>query len=78
MSKLYAIKDNTIGFETVYCMPNNAAAIRNFGDIVRNDKSRYNAHPEDYDLYCVGEFDDNTGEIKPECTFLERAKSFMA
>lgn len=78
MSKLYAVKDNTIGFETAYCMPNNASAIRQFGDIVKKEGTRYNVHPEDYDLYYLGDFDDNTGEIKPEVTFLERAKSFLS
>lgn len=37
-------------------------AIRSFGDAVNNDEA-LKKHPEDYDLYHLGEFDDNTAEF---------------
>ena len=38
-------------------------AVRSFGDEVKNPQSPFNKHPEDYDLYSLGEFDDSTGEF---------------
>lgn len=36
-------------------------ATRDFGDAVKNPKTMISAHPEDYRLYCLGEFDDVKG-----------------
>lgn len=45
---------------------NLGAAIRSFGDeINRADKQNVMfMHPEDFDLYHLGEYDDNTGAIE--------------
>lgn len=40
-------------------------AVRSFGDEVRKEDTPFNAHPEDYELYCVGEFDTDTGALIP-------------
>lgn len=38
--------------------------IRSFGDQVNSkDGSSVSSHPEDYDLYLLGEFDDATGKF---------------
>jgi hypothetical protein len=37
-------------------------AVRQFEDEVMNPESPLNRHPEDYDLYKLGEFDDAKGE----------------
>lgn len=75
--KIYAIKDNKLGFDMVFTMSNNMAAIRAFGDWCGNEQSLYNKHPEDYDMYCVGDMDENSGAITPEVTFLEKASTFV-
>lgn len=36
-------------------------ALRSFSDEVNNKESNINKHPDDYDLYELGEFDDNEG-----------------
>ena len=41
----------------------NAQAIRSFGDAVGDRNSEFGKHPEDYNLYCLGSFDDQTGEV---------------
>lgn len=74
--KIYSIKDNKIGFSQVFVAPNNAAAIRMFGDTCRDKSTMFGSHPEDFDLYSVGEMDDNTGTIKGEVVFLEKAMTF--
>lgn len=51
------------------------AAMRGFGDEVNNAGSEMNKHPGDYELYELGEFDEETGYIKmlPEPRMLARA-----
>ena len=36
------------------------AALRSFGDEVNNKESVFSKHPDDYDLYELGEFDDSS------------------
>lgn len=44
------------------------AAVRSFGDEINRKEANNNfaAHPEDFDLYELGTFDDNTGTF--ECS----------
>ena len=43
-----------------------AAAARQFHSQVNDERNTMlNQYPEDYTLFCLGEFDDRTGEIKP-------------
>lgn len=75
---LYSIKDTKMGFQQVFCLPNNASAIRWFGDTVTNKDHPMNKHPEDYQLFSIGTFDDQTGEITSKVDFLENASSFTS
>lgn len=76
--KLYSIKDTKMGFQQVFCLPNNASAIRWFGDTVTNKDHPMNRHPEDYQIFSIGTLDDQTGEIKSKVEFLENASSFTS
>jgi hypothetical protein len=40
-------------------------AIREFADVINkaDENSLYYKHPEDFDLYCLGEFDDKTAKF---------------
>ena len=38
-------------------------AIRMFTDTVRDEKSNFNKHPEDYTLFEIGEYDESTAEL---------------
>lgn len=76
MKNIYSIKDNKLGFEQIFIAPNNAAAMRMFGDTCRDEKTLFAQHPEDFDLYKVGEMDDNTGVITSDVQFLEKALTF--
>lgn len=42
----------------------NAQAVRSFGDAVKDRSSDFGKHPEDYHLFWVGEFDDQTGKLE--------------
>ncbi len=41
----------------------NGAALRSFTDACRNPESDFGRHPEDYSLFYVGTFDDQSGEL---------------
>lgn len=74
--KLYSIKDNKMGFVDVTFGQNNAIAIRMFGDLIKKHPI-YSAHPEDYEIFCLGEVDEDTGEVNSSVSFLERGTSFI-
>lgn len=46
-----------------FILPEEAMAVRTFGDCVNRDDHQFHAHPEDYSLFCLGIFDDKIGEI---------------
>lgn len=64
---VYSIFDSASG---VYDKPtfanSDAEIIRAFGDICASADHPIGMHPDDYTLMRIGEFDNNTGEIKPE------------
>lgn len=69
---IFAIRDRaSASFGRPNCGVSKGAMIRDFGILI-NDKSReslYSQHPEDFDLFYLGEYDDNTGQfagIPPE------------
>lgn len=41
--------------------PSIGGAVRSFHDEMNNKESPLNKHPEDYDLYVMGNFDERTG-----------------
>ena len=61
---LCSVKDRAAdAFGRPMFVPSIGVAIRSFSDEVnRNDpENQLNNHPDDFDLYELGEFDDNTG-----------------
>ena len=64
---LMAIKDRAIdAFQPVASVRAKGEAIRPFQDAINNPQNaQLHAHPDDYDLYMVGTFDDETGELTP-------------
>ena len=64
---VYSIYDSASG---IYMRPFVAAtdqmASRSFTDIANDANHEIGRHPEDYTLFRLGLFDDNTGTIEPE------------
>lgn len=61
---IYSIYDVKIAaFSQPYYSHTNGSALRAFADHVNDPQSQPNKHPEDYQLFHLGSFDDNTGEI---------------
>ena len=53
-------------FGTPFFMQREAMALRAFGDLANDVKSSICLHPEDYSLWEVGSFDDETGTLVPQ------------
>lgn len=61
-----SIHDSAVGaYGRPFAAPSRAAASRSFADEVNRAGSEFNAHPEDYVLNQVGEFDDDKGMFLP-------------
>lgn len=64
--KTFSIRDaKSTTFTLVNAFINRAVALRWFGDLCKNPQSDMAKHPEDYDLFESGEYDDETGKLFP-------------
>lgn len=68
--KIFAIKDTKIGaFAQPYYGRSTGEGVRAFEDIFTTQDPQfqwtpYKKNPQDYHLYEIGEFDDETGEVR--------------
>lgn len=66
---LLAVKDRKAGvFTAPQCVVRLEAGLRSFSDEVNNPRNGENMwfrHPEDFELYHVGSFDDQVGRLLP-------------
>lgn len=75
---LYTLKDMIAEYHTPPFVSNNdTSAIRAVEQAVRSGKGMIGQYPEHFHLYCVGEFNDATGEVKSEEHKLVAQCSFM-
>jgi hypothetical protein len=61
-----SVKDRAADvFNRPFFVPHRNVAIRDFTDEVNRSATdnQLNKHPDDFDLYLLGEFNDNTGEF---------------
>ena len=59
-----AVKDSAAdAFGRPFFVPTIGLAMRSFIDEVNNRESPFNAHPDDYTLFEIGDFDDNSGAL---------------
>ena len=64
MFKIYTFKDTLAEtYSDLNIYKNDMVACRTFSDMCRNDKSPLYVHPENYIMYCVGTWDENTGTL---------------
>lgn len=62
--KVFAVRDlKSAAFMQPFFTQSVGTATRIFGDAVEDEKSIFHKHPEDFVLYELGEFDDQTGHI---------------
>lgn len=67
--KVLAVFDSKAGFfGQPFFEQREAAGVRAFGDAVNdssNPANQWNKHPEDFQLFMIGEFDNESGELIP-------------
>lgn len=64
---IVSVRDRAVdGYMNPFVVPSEGAAVRSFSDEVNRAESPMNAHPDDYDLYRLGHFDDSTGAFAVE------------
>lgn len=63
---VYAIHDAAINaYSQPFYSHTNGSALRAFSDHVNDANSGPNKHPQDYSLFHLGTFDDQTGALSP-------------
>ena len=62
---LYAVRDVKVGFQSISVQPNDAVAVRGFESTVINSDSVLFTHSEDFSLFKLGEFDQDSGRLIP-------------
>lgn len=61
--QLLCLKDLAVqAFMQPFFSQSNGGAVREFSDMVNGDH-QVSKHPEDYEMYSLGEFDDSDGSI---------------
>lgn len=65
---LCVIHDRSIdAYVNLHCVRAEGQAIRQFMDAIGDQNAgSMHKHPDDYDLYRVGVYDDNTAQVTPE------------
>ena len=76
--KIYSIKDTKVGFMQPFYQANQAVAIRAFNNAVNaKEINNINQNADDMELWELGEFDDQTGEIKSEVKYVIKANDLI-
>jgi len=64
--QVYSIYDSAVkAYQDPFYMHSEGQAIRAFSDTVNNEKSLVHSHPEDFVLFYLGTYDDQTGKFQP-------------
>lgn len=77
---IFAVKDNAVqSFQMPQFVVHIGGAVRWFTDQVNNPETPYYKHPEDYDLYELGDYDDQDGMLtrKPKAELIVRGKDLV-
>ena len=71
---IYSVKDTKIGYMQPFYQNNEAVAVRNLSNAVNSPQlNNINQNLEDMELWQLGAFDDQTGEITSEIKFVIKA-----
>lgn len=61
-----AVRDRAMdAFGQPFFVPSVGLAVRSFGDEINNPDGAMFKHPEDFDLYQIGEYEEETGRLVP-------------
>lgn len=66
MLKIFGVIDvKASGFKSQFFHASNGSAMRDFYDACKDPKTSLSLHPEDYHLYYLADFDNESGQIVP-------------
>ena len=68
--KIFAIKDVKVGFMQPFIQVNEAVAVREFSNIVNSGTSLVSLNYQDMELYCLGTFSQDTGELVSDVSYV--------
>ena len=64
--RCYALFDRkSLAYNMPYYAVTDGQAVRTLSDAVADPQSMFSRHPDDFVLYCIGEFDDQKGALSP-------------
>lgn len=64
MHRIISIRDNKVGtYGNPTVVPHLANLTRDIAEVVNDGKSLLSKHPQDFELYELGQFDPQTGEL---------------
>ena len=75
ISNIYAIKDTKVGFLQIFISSNDYTALRDFSNVVNTDGTLIYSNYEDFELYCLGTYNQENGEISSDVKFIASAIS---
>lgn len=64
--QMLCVRDSAVGsYNQPFCVAAIGVAVRSFGDEVKRDApdNQMFKHPEDFELFHIGSFDDSTGTV---------------
>lgn len=63
--RCYSVRDlKAAAFAPPFFLGRDEVAVRTFSDAIADPSHPMHAHPEDYQLFYLGEFDDETGALQ--------------
>lgn len=75
--RLYGVKDLKEGICEVFLQSNDGVAIRNFAETPKNTNTMIGKHPEDFELWKLGNIDTETGAFTDDLRKLAKAADFI-
>lgn len=62
--KIFTVYDSKVeAYKTPFFAQSKGAALRDWSDAVNDPQTMFHRHPEDYVLFELGEYDDQTGQF---------------
>lgn len=72
--KLYALKDVKSGFMNILVLKNDDLAIRSYKNMLGDPQPNLvNTNPEDFELWCLGDYNIDNGFISSDVRFVASA-----
>nr|QJB21695.1 MAG: nonstructural protein [Microvirus sp.] len=77
-SPMFSVYDKkTASFSPPFNMKHKNEAIRQWHTVVSDPGTKYGKHPEDFDLYEIGNFDESTGKMTTHETLVQLASGIQ-